>query len=46
MTIPYLVILLNNNNRILNKKKESQIERSNRLISRNISYILAINKNK
>ena len=38
MTIPYLVILLNNDN----KKKE----RSNRLISRNISYILAINKNK
>lgn len=46
MTIPYLVILLNNNNKILNKKKERQIERSNRLISRNISYILAINKNK
>ena len=42
MTIPYLVILLNNDN----KKKERQIERSNCLISRNISYILAINKNK
>ena len=38
MTIPYLIILFNNDN----KKKE----RSNRLISRNISYILAINKNK
>ena len=37
MTIPYLVMLLNTK-----QKKRT----SNRLISRNISYILAINKNK
>ena len=37
MSIPYLVMLLHTKH----KKRTS-----NRLISRNISYILAINKNK